>query len=513
MTKAVDKKALAAKILIVDDEASVRDILSDFLQFEGYNVHLADGGKQGLESLLSQPFDIVLTDLEMPEMNGLDLLREMQLLKNPPPAVMMTGYGTVETAIEAMKQGAYDYILKPFQIEELSHLIRKTLEHHRLAAENIRLQEMVSLYSVSERLNAADTEESIAQILIDSASVELEPDCFCYWRLVEGQWRSIIAQIEHGDASQLTDFVDSFDSLSLLKAFHQDEPVLLSPDNLADFFHKPLKTVHSAIMVPTRVKGRVSGMILAVTLDPSRSFTEGNRRSLQLYADRAALCIENVRLLDHLEQTFMQTIQGLVGALEAKDEYTKGHSERVMQWALIVADQYGLGEQAHKDLQRAGLLHDIGKIGLNLDALNRPGKLTEAEVERFKLHTVIGKRILEPVEFLSGSLPAITHHHERWDGTGYPLGLAGREIPLGARVLAIADSFEVMITDRVYRAALSLDEAKAELRRSAGSHFDPEIVDSFLEWLEPYDNHDQLPIKGGRRDSEKEDNESQPNVA
>ncbi|RMF12798.1 MAG: response regulator [Candidatus Dadabacteria bacterium] len=488
-----------ARILVVDDEESVRDILRDFLTFEGYVVALAADGREGIEAAFTEPFDLILTDLEMPEMSGLEFLAELQTLRNPPPTIMMTGYGTVESAIEAMKAGARDYILKPFQIEELAHLIERTLDHARLEADNARLQQLVSLYQVSERLNSATSRDEIADVLVQAAANEYGADAFCFWELDTGQWERVRVWPDPLPDHDFETFLNSFDSLELLRSFHEDQPLLLSGAGFDRYFHEANGRPAAGMIVPLRSHGRVTGMLAAFSFSRARTFTESERRTFQIYSDRAAVCLANVRLQQHLQQTFMQTIQGLVAALEAKDEYTRGHSERVAQWAQIIGELYGLSEQALDDLHRAALLHDIGKIGLNLDALNRPGKLTDEEIENFKLHTLIGKRILEPVEFLQGSLPAVTHHHERWDGNGYPLGLAGKEIPLGARVLAVADAFEVMITDRVYRKALTLQEARDELARSAGSHFDPAIVEVFLEWLDQFDSVDELPVKGGRR--------------
>jgi putative nucleotidyltransferase with HDIG domain len=182
-----------------------------------------------------------------------------------------------------------------------------------------------------------------------------------------------------------------------------------------------------------------------------------------------------------------------VNALEAKDEYTRGHSERVAFWSLLIADLLGLSPKDKEQIHRGALLHDIGKIGLRIDLLARAGKLTSEEWEEVKIHPVVGKKILEPIEFLSPVMPIILYHHERWDGKGYPFGLSGTEIPLFARIVAIADAFEVMITDRPYRPALSLSEAKQELRRCAGKQFDPDIVSSFLNYLEPYRETQDLP--------------------
>lgn len=488
------------RVLVVDDESSVRDILQDFLEFEGFEVTLAETGEAGLELVLTRPFDVVLTDLEMPKMNGIDFLRELEDMNNPPAAIMMTGYGTVESAIEAMKIGAYDYILKPFQIEELVQLIRKALEHKRLEEENIRLHEMVALYRVSERLNDARSVNEVAEVATESVTAELKPDLFCFWKLEGGQWVQVKTRRAEGCEDDAATVLDRIDSVAVLKAVHDEHPLVLNGGTGNLFFHGDEEPFHSAVLAPLKIQGRVIGMLGAFLLDAARTYTEGNRKTLQLYADRAAVSIDNVRLYENLQQTFLQTIESLVGALEAKDEYTRGHSERVSQWALHIGRLMDLDASRMEDLRRAALLHDIGKIGLNLEALNRPGKLTPEEYDRFKLHPVLSKRILEPIEFLEGSLPMVLHHHEHWDGNGYPMGLAGREIPLGARILAIADAFEVMVTDRVYRKALPLEEAIAELKRCAGSQFDPGVVERFVNWVSQFETTENLPVRGGRRE-------------
>lgn len=481
----------------------MRGILEDFLGYEGFEVALAERGDLALERLLAEPFDLVMTDLEMPKMSGLQFLRELQAIKDPPVAILMTGYGTVESAIEAMKIGAYDYILKPFRIEEVVHLIRKALEHRRLAAENMRLQESVALFRVGEALNRARTTQEIADVLAEATFQQLAPDAFAMWRLEQGAWQRVRTRQRPGLPEGLDRALGEIDSVAVLKAFHGEQPLVLEGGPMiARFLPRLGELSHAMLLVPMRVHGRVTGMLGALLCAGPRVFHEGHRRGLQVMADRAAVSLENTRLYENLQQTFLQTIESLVSALEAKDEYTKGHSERVMQWAMILGGLMDLSAEDLEDLRRGALLHDIGKIGLNLDALNKPQRLSHEEYERFKLHPVLGKRILEPVEFLRGAIPGVLHHHEHWNGKGYPLGLSGEEIPLGGRILGIADAFEVMITDRVYRKALTLEAAKAELARCAGEQFDPTIIERFLGWLEPFRDLDELPVHGGRRRGE-----------
>lgn len=501
MTRTVPNESL--RILVVDDDDSVRRMLVEILEFEGYDVEAVAEGQSALEKVLSQPFDLVLTDLEMPRMNGITLVSELRKLRNPPVAIMMTGYGTVESALGAMRAGAWDYILKPFQLEEVLHLVARALQHRQLEAENMQLQESVALYRIGEKLNRSRSEHEIADILVEAVTAQLAPDVFAWWKLDEDGWALVRLQDLAGgtrDADKkLRGAMAQVDSVAVLKAFHADEPLLLSAGRVGEVLPGLGDEVSAGILVPMRAHDRVVGMLGAFLRNGPAGFTEGNRRSLQLVADRAAMSLENTRLLENLQRTFLQTIESLVGALEAKDEYTKGHSERVMQWALILGELMELSDPELEDLRRAALLHDVGKIGLNLEALNKPQKLSVEEYERFKLHPVLGKRILEPIDFLRGAIPAVLHHHEHWDGKGYPLGLAGSEIPVGARILGIADAFEVMITDRVYRKALPLAAATAELERCAGAQFDPAMVGRFVEWLSQFEDADALPVKGGRR--------------
>jgi response regulator RpfG family c-di-GMP phosphodiesterase len=487
------------RILVADDDPSVREILKDFLGFEGFDVTLAVDGDDAWQRIVAEAFDLLVTDLEMPKRGGLQLLRDLQTLKEPPLAIMMTGYGTVESAIAAMKIGAYDYLLKPFRFEEVGHLIRKALEHRQLATENMRLQEAVALYAVGEALNQARDVDEIAQVLAAAAFDQFAPDIFAMWRLDGGNWHREHIRGSRDTPADLLDAVDELGSVELLKAFHSERPLVLSGAALAPFLPQASGQIHAGLLVPMRVQRRVTGVLGVFLACGPRTLHEGHRRALQMMADRAAVSLDNARLLEHLEQTFLQTIESLVSALEAKDEYTKGHSERVMQWALILGGLMKLGRDEMENLRRAALLHDIGKIGLDLSALQKPQPLSAEEYERFKLHPVLGKRILEPIEFLRGATPAVLHHHEHWDGQGYPLGLAGEEIPLGGRILGIADAFEVMVTDRVYRQALSLDEARAELQRCAGKQFDPTIIARFLDWLAGFDSLADLPVAGGRR--------------
>ncbi|MHB8764201.1 MAG: HD-GYP domain-containing protein, partial [Deferrisomatales bacterium] len=190
--------------------------------------------------------------------------------------------------------------------------------------------------------------------------------------------------------------------------------------------------------------------------------------------------LENALLYSDLENTFRQTIQGLALALETKDAYTHGHSENVTRLCDATARTMGLDGGFCAGLRQAGALHDIGKIGISSAILNKPGRLSAEEYEIIQSHPRMGRRILEPIAFLADVVPVVYHHHERWDGGGYPEGLSGQAIPLEARIMAVADTYDAMTSDRAYRQGLGHDVAAAEIRRCSGSQFDPECARAFL---------------------------------
>lgn len=192
------------------------------------------------------------------------------------------------------------------------------------------------------------------------------------------------------------------------------------------------------------------------------------------------------------QEMFLAAMEALARTLEAKDRYTRGHSGRVAKYAVRLAAGLGLEDGFIENLRLAASLHDLGKIGVREEVLNKPGRLSPEEFALIKEHPLIGARILAPLAPLRELIPWIKHHHERYDGGGYPDGLKGEEISLGARVIALADSFDAMTTDRPYRKALPLEVALEEVRRGAGSQFDPELA---VKWLElPWTELAQLPL-------------------
>lgn len=240
--------------------------------------------------------------------------------------------------------------------------------------------------------------------------------------------------------------------------------------------------IRSLLAIPLISRKKVTGVLL---LADTRSGQFGKEATftIEKIAAQMAVALDNAQLYENMSNLFINTISSLANVIDAKSPWTKGHSERVMYIARNIAKEMGLDEDMVERIRLGGLLHDIGKIGVIEALLEKPDILTEDEFPPLRLHPEKGVAILAPIEQLEGVLPAILYHHERYDGTGYPKGLKGDDIPLEARIVTVADSFDAMVEDRPYRKGFSVEEAIGELQANAGTQFDPKVVDCFVAYL------------------------------
>ena len=334
------------RILVVDDDAGVRQLLTLCLSQEGYAVTEAEQGQAALELLAATPFDLVISDVRMPVMDGLDLLDGIRARHIRVDVLMLTACDDVPMAVSAMKLGALDYILKPFDLDDLRGRIQQALSRRVVGVE----QETPSEAPRAEELRTA-LDEQTRQML---------------------------------------------------------------------------------------------------------------------------------RMLRQMDEASEGMLEALVTALDAREHETHSHSQRVARFAVHLAQALGLGGPFLTVLWRGALLHDIGKIGVPDRILMKPGTLSAEEWAEMRMHPIIGARILESIEVLRPAAEIVLCHHENFDGSGYPRGLGGADIPLGARIFSVVDSFDAMISPRSYRTRLSLPAAREEMLRCSGSQFDPEIVGRFL---------------------------------
>ncbi len=482
------------RVLIVDDEKFIRDILADFLGMEGYVVRTAEDGAAALSELNQARYDMIISDLKMPRMGGIELLEAITNAAPNALTVIMTGFGTVETAIDAMKRGAYDYILKPFKVEEVIHVVQRGLEKQKLAAENLRLREALSLYKVSEAIAASLSLDEVLATVGDAALHEIEGDLVSTW-LDDGEGGFFERQ-RLVQPTGVTGDLGSFSPASFVAHFGADSTLLEQGTRGERFFERPPEVALSSIIaVPLKMKTRLLGWICVASFTKNKRFAEGQRKMLSIVGSRAAAAIENARLYEDLRATFQQTIHGLAKAIDKMDRYTAGHSDRVAFYATYLAVRLRLPPDVVEIVRQSALMHDIGKIGCVMN-LNKPGKLTQEEYEIFKRHPGYGKDILDPIKFLHPLIPGVHLHHERWDGRGYPLGLKGNDVPLIARIIAVADTYDAMTSDRAYRRALPHDVAVAEVERCSSTQFDPEVSAAFISGLD--DHREEQRAKGNK---------------
>jgi len=328
-----------SRILIVDDEPEITSILHDLLA-DLHDCTTASSAEEALDRLRANDFQLVVSDITMPGMSGLDLIPRVKSMSPNTVVVMVSGMQTVESAIDALRLGAFDYVMKPFDLRQVEAVVKRALEHQDL----------------------------------------------------------IVAKQRYED--------------------HLEELV--------------------------------------------------EQRTAEL--DNA---------LNSLEDAYRSTLRALTAALETRDLETHGHSERVVTYSLRLGREYGLNSAKLKALEFGSLLHDIGKIGVPDLILRKPAKLTDEEWVLMREHPVHGQLILRGIEFLSGAALVVGQHHEKWDGSGYPLGLREEEIDICARIFSVADAYDAITSDRVYRKGKPYEAAAKELDEWAGKQFDPAVVEAF----------------------------------
>ena len=329
------------RVLIVDDEETIRLALRKFLRSRGFEVEIAGSGDQALEILDAQAFSLMLCDVRMPGMTGVQVVPEARARDQDLAIIMLTAVNDAATATEVLAAGASDYLMKPVELADLQQAVDRALHKRTELMEKRRLDRLIR-----------------EEVALRTAELEREK--------------------------------------------------------------------------------------------------------------------ESLRLMT------VSIAETLINAMEAKDVYLRGHSQRVAELAGLLAEELGLDAAICEDLRVAGRLHDVGKIGIREAILNKPGSLTAEEFQHVQQHVRIGLEILEPLFHIRQPLKYIEHHHEHWDGAGYPLGLAGEAIPLGARILCAADTFDALTSKRAYREPLEPMAAIEHLRVDVGKQFDPCVYDALV---------------------------------
>lgn len=647
----VEQKQEESLVLFVDDDQMLSNTIGKFLSSVGYRVTLASNGKQALELLNELRPQLVIADLHMPVMSGLEFLEQVRGDGIATPVIVTTGYPEVETAIKAIQYGAFDYMVKPFQLELLHQKVEQAIKTNKLARENAILSELASLHEITSKLtNTHDLDElldvtfkyclEVSQAengsvqLVDHKTRELaivrkkgiqptslrssldtndewavskwvvnngrpmliaggktvpEADVELYrdedssslsvplrvadqvvgvvnlkrpanrtpFSLVDLNIIEVLASqagIAINNAQLYASVNQKLDELSLISTYSEQLMGLIDKGDIVRCLYETVRRhfkidVAGFLVVQKRrhlflywTRGkladeelerirketieyynrtagtqiplrRVSSRMLMAPADGSGALTsplgfntfmpvawenfnygtvyfgamhepdncEEKISLLSGLMGQTRIALTNSKLYGDMKENYIRTIKALAIAVDAKDTYTHGHSENVMNFAENIAREMELEEKLIGVVRDGALLHDIGKIGIPGYILNKQGPLTYEEFNGImKTHSTLGANIVKDVPFLQELYSLILHHHEHYDGTGYPEGLSGEKIPLGARILHVADAFEAMTSNRPYRNSLGNEEALRRLKEGKRKQFDPMVVDAML---------------------------------
>jgi len=438
-------------ILIVDDDPNLTKTLSDIIRLHGYAPLVAAKGKTALDKVNGISLAVALIDLKLPDMDGLEVMREIKKRSSHTECIVLTGYGSQESAIEAVNLGAYGYMQKPYDVEQLVLTIRRAVEkqeiHEALRKSEASLAEAQRI----ARLGNWDWDIEENDFLWSDEIYRifgLAPQEF------GATYEAFLNSVHPEDREFAKVSVD--EALYEGKPFNMDHRIAL-PDGSERIVHEQAEVFFDETGNAIRMIGTV------------QDITERKRADEELQ-----------HTLEKLRKALGGIIQAVALTVEARDPYTAGHQRRATNLARAVATEMGLSEEQIDGIRMAGVVHDLGKISVPAGILNKPGRLTKNEFAIIQTHPQVGYDVLKTIEFPWPVAQIVHQHHERIDGSGYPAGLKGEEIMLEARILAVADVVEAMCSHRPYRPAWSIDEALGEIRQNRGVLYDPEVVDACL---------------------------------
>lgn len=477
-----------ARILVVDDETSIRELCSRILG-RTYTVAVAGDGPTALAMARAQVPDLVLTDIRMPGISGLEAARQIIAEAPDVSVVVMTGFNDFDSLRETVKLGVNGFIMKPFTPDDLLKTVGEGLRKGLHFRRNTRLRALRPLLEVRSDKFDEDDQGRVFRLITETALNELDATTVSLLALAEdGQELTVTTSAAAGDETVTTTGPADRAKSSTWKIAPGD---LLTTNGIPEVVADDSGT----LSIPLHAGGNVVGVLTA----SGEKFSSTDRDMLPLIAAQGAMTIENIRLSRRLSRLRRNTVYGLAAVVDLRDHPTGGHSDRLARYAVAIGTRLGLRADRVEDLMFAALLHDIGKIGIDDGVLRKPGDLTAEEYDWMKTHTLMGAKILAMMEFSSRVVEAVLFHHERVDGSGYPLGLRGDQIPIEARILAGADALESMTSTRSYRVAMPVRQAVTELAAGRGTQFDPQVVDALLACLQagdlqPLTPDDPLPV-------------------
>jgi putative nucleotidyltransferase with HDIG domain len=481
-----------ARVLIVDDDPSFAGMVTEVLTEKGYDTVRCTDPAEALVRAGDGSFAAAVVDLMMPGMGGIELADRIKESSPDTQIVILTGHGDLESAVEGLKHGVFDYLQKQtIQLARLERSIHDAVERSSLARKNRELVErlresnrlMTALQDITTSLAADPYLDRLLGKLVGSARELCGAAAGRAILLKRTSVDGLVVETTAGDGAEPIRGarLQPGEGIAALIA-EKNEPVLLSratdhprysrrcdemPTDLPGWLGAPLchGEVYGALLVAGREKAE---------------FAPEHRDILAELARQAAVAIENALYHERAINFFTHASEILVSILDRTDVFYAGHSRAVAAMADMVTRRMGLADAERRNVHFGALLHDIGKLWIESDILKVGRIMDEEGWQHMRQHPSLGMEILRPITVWEDILPLIHGHHERWDGKGYPLGLAGEEIPLGARVISVAESFDAMLRNTPHGTQKSPEQALQELERCAGTQFDPKIVRLFV---------------------------------
>jgi response regulator RpfG family c-di-GMP phosphodiesterase len=481
-----------SRILLVDDSPEVIRLLSDFLYPYKCDIFAASNGKETTDLLSRENIDIAVLDIKLPDTDGLTLLDAIKLHDPTIATVMITGYNDPDLIVDAMKKGASDFLIKPFSIDKLLLVMMRVKKQRELLLEkssmlvdledkrkievlNRQLQtkiaELTKMYHISSNFSSVSIFEDIYEKTTGLINEVLNADLSGYY-IVDHENRQLIL----------------YRSKTNGREYPIEATVSLNPELLDEmrtgkrYFVRNDKAYLSLV-----IKGEfVGALMMGCRRNGSargRSFSEEDLYFLKFIADKASMQIENRMLYESLFESVLHTLTSLIVAINRRDMYTEGHCKRVAHMCLCLADRVGASEYEKDVVRVVAPIHDVGKVGIPDTILLKPDKLTDEEYVIMKNHSAFGEEIINRFDILLNEARITRHHHEFYDGRGYPDKLAEDAIPYCSRMISICDTYDAMTTDRPYRKGISKEEALVEIKRCKGKQFDPTLAECFIEMV------------------------------
>lgn len=480
-------------IMVVDDEKSILHIFSEYLNATtDYQVFTESNGLLALGIIKSQAIDCCFLDISMPIINGIDLAKQIHLYDKTIPIIMMTGNPSADNAIQTLKTGVVDFLTKPIDILQIPQTIKRVMKERSMFVDSLLLKELTQknheLLNINNELQQKLKDVEIISLILQKLDQATNIN-YLINMLVD-----LAGEITLCDEAYFCNFAHNCTDPSILAVFSRSNGKSASgTEKIAS--HNIKKVVDEGIplimngngnncctmAVPLVIKANTFGVLVLFINDKACNFSKKDLYFMNFLLKKASSLVENFALYENIFENLVSSLYAFVETIEARDSYTKQHSHRVSLYAMSIAGTMNCTQEEIDKLNVSGLLHDIGKIGTPDHILLKPGALSDEEFSIIKKHPITGSNIIGHFGMWFDEQTIIRHHHEKFDGAGYPDGLKGKEIPLLARILSVADVYDALTSDRSYRKRMQEDDALNIIRKNSGIQFDPEVVSAFFD--------------------------------